>query len=439
MKKLPVSILAILIASASAIAGTNAFFSDPETSTNNNLSAGEIDLKIDNTSYYNGEASPETSWELKDLTVERFLDFKDLKPGDYGEDTISLHVNTNPAWLCANLTLTEDDDKSSTEPELGDGDAEEDGGNLFDGELASHIKFIFWRDDGDNVLETDEASSSSQIAQGLAKNVLNATWTLADSIKNKLGGVNGEPAKADQTYYIGKAWCFGNMSLSAVTPGNNNPLIDPGIDCSGSAENNITQSDSLKADITFTAVQARNNATFKCQGEDCVIAENVFANSVFASNQGNRKDGSDVLPARSTPSNALGVPDGNGALGTGFFSLGFGGSLVVKFNQPVVNVDGFDLSFHEITNGRATFPLEKALVEVSPDGVNFTSIGEVTSQSSEGGAGIGLKDFSPTGFSWILYIRLTDTTNPAIHAATADGYDIDAIDAKKTDSCANQL
>ena len=44
------------------------------------------------------------------------------------EDTISIHTQ-NDAWVCMDLTLTSDDDMSSTEPELGDGDDEEDGGD----------------------------------------------------------------------------------------------------------------------------------------------------------------------------------------------------------------------------------------------------------------------------------------------------------------------
>jgi predicted ribosomally synthesized peptide with SipW-like signal peptide len=93
---------------------TNAFFSDTETSTGNILQAGAIDLLVDNTSYYNGVFNPNTSWlQPRNLTEELFFDFRDLKPGDYGEDTISLHVNNNDSWLCADVQLASDDDNGS--------------------------------------------------------------------------------------------------------------------------------------------------------------------------------------------------------------------------------------------------------------------------------------------------------------------------------------
>ena len=72
--------------------GTTAFFSDTEESLGNVFTAGAIDLKVDNESYYNGGLNASTTWEATDLTIEKFFDFSDVKPDDYGEDTISLHV-----------------------------------------------------------------------------------------------------------------------------------------------------------------------------------------------------------------------------------------------------------------------------------------------------------------------------------------------------------
>ena len=72
------------MATLAIIAGSStAFFSDTETSTDNIFQAGAIDLKIDNESYYNGEPSASTSWDLKDLEEgDLFFNFTDLKPGD---------------------------------------------------------------------------------------------------------------------------------------------------------------------------------------------------------------------------------------------------------------------------------------------------------------------------------------------------------------------
>ena len=92
--------LITLVTGALAFGATNAFFSDSEVSTANVFTAGSIDLKVDNSSYYNGVFNPATSWEPLNLDEStKFFDFDDLKPDDFGEDTISLHVETNDAYM----------------------------------------------------------------------------------------------------------------------------------------------------------------------------------------------------------------------------------------------------------------------------------------------------------------------------------------------------
>src|SRR3989344_7043000 len=126
MKKIILSLSMMAAIAVVAVGATGAFFSDPETATGNTFTAGAIDLGIDNTSYYNGVANAGTSWELDydidsnngDGDVPRqFFNFSDLKPGDYGEDTISIHVNNNESWMCADVALTSNDDNDCTEPE----------------------------------------------------------------------------------------------------------------------------------------------------------------------------------------------------------------------------------------------------------------------------------------------------------------------------------
>src|SRR3989338_8690162 len=168
MKKILLSVTMLLFAcGALALGSTGAFFSDTELSSGNTFSAGAIDLKIDNTSYYNGVATSTTSWTLADLTIEKFFNFFDLKPGDIGEDTISLHVDTNDAYLCADVTLTSNDDNGINEPEGGDGDTTDGAG---EGELGDNVNFVWWADDGDNVLETDEEVISEGPIGALALN-----------------------------------------------------------------------------------------------------------------------------------------------------------------------------------------------------------------------------------------------------------------------------
>src|SRR3972149_427721 len=96
IKRLLVSLFTIGVVSSIVFGITQAFFSDTETSQNNILAAGKLDLKIDNTSYLNHATSSATTWESKDLTSsDFFFNFNDLKPGDEGEDTISVHVDNN--------------------------------------------------------------------------------------------------------------------------------------------------------------------------------------------------------------------------------------------------------------------------------------------------------------------------------------------------------
>lgn len=268
------SALITLVVGALAYGGTNAFFSDTETSVANVFTAGAIDLTVDNESYYNGLLNLETSWEATDLTIERFFDFNDVKPDDYGEDTISLHVATNDAYLCANVTLTSDDDNSQTEPEsLVDPDG------LESGELAELINFLWWADDGDNVLEDDEMVISSG---NFAELGVGSTYplTLADSDENIWTGIGG-PVPGNETLYIGKAWCFGELGTAPIPQDGSGDLMSPagdnddndeagepedgGITCDGTQLGNESQTDSLTADIVFEAVQARHNADFQCE------------------------------------------------------------------------------------------------------------------------------------------------------------------------------
>lgn len=282
MKKILLGLLVTGAVGGVAFAATNAFFSDTETSTDNQFTAGAIDLKIDNTSYYNGIASTGTSWLSKDLVDEKFFNFSDLKPGDWGEDTISILVNNNDSWVCADVKLTDNNDNGCSEPEL---EATSDPNCSLtptpapanDGELAGHINFIWWADDSDNVLETDETvlpgGNLGQLGVGITAEV-----ALVDPANN-LWGPTPSPFPASTTKYLAKAWCFGTItplalpqngagSWTPATDNNNSGGVtseDGGFTCDGSVvTGNAVQTDKLMADISFRAVQSRNNPSFSC-------------------------------------------------------------------------------------------------------------------------------------------------------------------------------
>lgn len=265
MKKVLSSSILIGIVGLTAFGLSSAFFSDTETSTDNTFTAGELDLKIDNTSYLNGTLHEGTTWGFND-PLGLFFNFLDLKPGDEGEDTISLHLDDNDAWVCADISLTSNDDNTCTDEEQSDDTScSESDNNFLDGELAQSLQFIFWVDDGDNVLEEGEYPDKL-LQEGDALTVLDSlTWTLADSDENNVGGSTGDPLLGEADYFIGKAWCFGTLTPNPVPDGEGgDPTIDSGVLCDGSQLDNATQTDKVTADISFLAVQYRNNPDFQC-------------------------------------------------------------------------------------------------------------------------------------------------------------------------------
>ena len=262
----------ILFAGAILAGGTGAFLGDTETSTGNTFATGVIDLKVDNESYVTNNAgalvaSPSTSWSLSSLAGKLFFNFLDLKPGDIGEDTISLHVNNNDAWACMNIKTTDTPENGQNDPEA----AVDPTAGTHDGELQNNLYFAFWADDGDNVYEAGETI----FKQGLTKDIFNGqNWTLADASKNIWGGTL--PIPGDSVRYVGKAWCFGTLTATPKTQdtkgklagSTNGPLVrGTGFTCNGADVGNIVQSDGLKADVSFLVAQSRSNGSYLCSGQ----------------------------------------------------------------------------------------------------------------------------------------------------------------------------
>jgi len=272
MKKILLGLLVAGAVGGVAMLATNAFFSDTETSTGNTFQAGKLDLKVSSTCHYDGmvcsgesaaakvwqEESAGSStypqllqqpcsctWMEKDITAYNnlFFNFKDIKPGDYGENTVDFKVVDNPAWMCANLHAT-------------------DLGNLY-----KYLSVVWWVDNGDNKLGAYEKvlyDGPRTIQQwfslpGVTNNTLPLTF--ADSYLNWLTWPgptppNTTPIPGNVTQYMGIGWCFGNMVL---TPG-----TGIGFTCSGIGDQNDAQGTSVVADLSFNVEQFRNNPTFRC-------------------------------------------------------------------------------------------------------------------------------------------------------------------------------
>ena len=271
MKKIILSLGSLVFAGALLAGGTGAFLGDAQTSTGNTFASGVVDLKVDNESYATNDLgklfmSTSTSWTLSKLPGKLFFNFGDIKPGDIGEDTISLHVSTNNAWSCMAINLTGTPENGQPEPEA----AVDPTTGTNDGELQNNLYFTFWADDGDNVYEQGEKI----FKEGLAKDIFNGNnWAIADSQTN-IWGTPG-PLLAGQVKYIGKAWCFGTMTKTPLPQdgkgklGTNGPLNrGTGFSCAGQDVSNAVQSDGITADVSFSVTQFRNQSGFLCNGND---------------------------------------------------------------------------------------------------------------------------------------------------------------------------
>jgi predicted ribosomally synthesized peptide with SipW-like signal peptide len=251
-KKILISLSTIAAIAMIIIGATNAYFSNTETSTGNIFTAGTLDLKIDNTCHYNEmvcvsglwsgpvggypvAGTPCTcTWALKDLDGQAIFHFTDVKPGDDGEDTISLHVDSNPAWVCAEISNIAQTENGCNPPEA-KVDTTCDTPGPGQGELWDNLTFSIWMDNGagtnscNNIKDTDE---TYLIENAKATNL---KWPIADS-------QHGIPIT---DACVGVAWSV------------------------PSAVGNIIQGDSVTGDITFNAYQARNNDNFLCKPPVC--------------------------------------------------------------------------------------------------------------------------------------------------------------------------
>lgn len=121
-------------------AGTQAYFSDTETSTDNYFTAGVIDLEID--------CAGDTTFSAQDGPLPEIFEYlpaNDIKPGDDGEVTLSFHLKdgSNNADLWMKIINLVDD--GGLNPE-----SEEAGDDV----ISDAIEVLLWLEmDGDNIYE----------------------------------------------------------------------------------------------------------------------------------------------------------------------------------------------------------------------------------------------------------------------------------------------
>lgn len=222
--RLLTSIMIIGFVGAGLASTTMAMFNDTETSADNEFVTGELDLQIDWEESYNGDHV-----ETQNLTDNpgSIFDLEDLKPGDHGEATVSLHLDDNPGWIWMNLNQTYNGGYSCTEPEK----IAEDGDCGTKGELGEELEFTIWADDGDNVRQEDEKIIFEGTYDELEEHSTSEGVLLDGNPETE----ETEPFPGGETGYVGIKW---------------NLPLDTG---------NKVQSDSLKFDLSFYTEQRRHN------------------------------------------------------------------------------------------------------------------------------------------------------------------------------------
>lgn len=302
---------AVGLASAGAGLGTTAFFSDEETFEGNRLVAGEFDLKIDYTNrYYDGKTGTRgdpSSWELTgsypspysvqtrdelaqdaystdfaslnetqqadieaqfraqfadddDITAA-LVSLNDVKPGDEGCLTFSLHLFDNPGYIWLYAADLVSNENGLTEPERKDGD-EQDG--EASGELEDEILVSIFYDDNQNCTfdpGTTEVPGEQMIfgpgVGGFTDASGDQPATLAaafDAMSRNNGFV---PLDGDRSTRMGfdegdtseNRDCFVNSTTQYVTMHWELPVDHA----------NEVQTDSVEFDVGFYAEQCRHN------------------------------------------------------------------------------------------------------------------------------------------------------------------------------------
>lgn len=244
MNKVLLSLLTVAGVGVLAFGATQAFFSDTETSTGNVLQAGSIDLTV--TGNFTSPANGSTgNFVFPQGSVNGLFAFTDLKPGDTGTGKVTINATSNPYWACVGLTNLEDNENLIVDPEAEAGDTTAD-----NGELDNFLRVAVWKDtDNDGVYDGGETQLAG--SPFLASSLSTTPWLpLADSTgSGPLGNTALTPATP---YSIGMSYCFGTFDTNLVCSSGINPL------------HNQAQTDSLKGDLEFYAVQSRNNGAFTC-------------------------------------------------------------------------------------------------------------------------------------------------------------------------------
>jgi hypothetical protein len=205
-----------------------------------------VELKIDSKAWYNGSKVASATWHLKNLVPgsDKFWQFDDIKPGDWGCNVISMHVKNTDAWMCLDFKNLEESENGENEPE-GAEDA------TTGADLADGMEFFGWVDDGDGTYEPNKNEkplfgTSTQAASSVLND---KTYVIGDS-------KYGSSCKANTTKYVGICWCAGDLVV----------LPNGKTKCDATTLGNAAQTDSFSVDVEIRAEPSRDKPKFVCGG-----------------------------------------------------------------------------------------------------------------------------------------------------------------------------
>ena len=112
-----------------------------------------------------------TTVEGEDDVINPLINLSDVKPGDFGELTLSFHLCDNDGYVWLTGELLENAENGVTEPEAedpdendGEGVADERAGDDMSGELADNILTRIWYDDGNNQVDEETGELDIMLA-----------------------------------------------------------------------------------------------------------------------------------------------------------------------------------------------------------------------------------------------------------------------------------
>jgi hypothetical protein len=241
----------ITLSAVGALALTAATFVPGDTfagsSGGSTFNSKGLTLQIDSSATYDGAKVPSETWNAKNLVpgTDKFFNYSDIKPGDYGCNVISVHTEKSDAYECVDFTGLQNNDNGLNNPEIKAGDTT---GGAGQGDLAQGLQFFGWIDNGDGKYNPKTEQPLFGTAAKSASVVLNNTsYALGDS---KSGG----SCKQNTTKYFATCWCAGTLSVDSK--GN--------FSCDGSTLGNRAQGDSVSLSVDVRAVVAADNAKFTC-------------------------------------------------------------------------------------------------------------------------------------------------------------------------------